>query len=1031
MLQNGYPFEVMDGDTGMVPVPWVHAVLRQLKEDIGDKTMYAISVLGIQSSGKSTLLNTMFGLDFAVSSGRCTRGVFMQLIKVTDPSLRCDYLLILDTEGIRASIYEKDRRSFENELATFAIGLGNITLLNIKGENTSEIEDFLQIAVHACLRLKMANKNIKMHQTCVFVHQNVCAHDAFVKLRDLRETLRYRLNKMVTDAARHEDRSDLYSFNQLIGFDIEKDVWYFPDLWQGEPPMATVTVGYSDKVSSLRKYILHNVAQSNRTRYSVTQTMVRIEDIWRGILMDDFVLSFRNGLEIQAYREMESFFQRLTWHPECEVDKFISTIVGEKIARCTNDDELESVCSKYSHQLGEKLADIFLISKDEWKDFVSKNSFKHLIEQYMDSRTLQLEEMEELLLQKGQTDIYRRTGCHKAFLLQKTKRETHMIELKNKANDLVTKCKTDELADSDLENHFDDMWNTWINGIKSVKEEHIMSIEKVVEKKMTDMFKSINPYLNTVIETTRNNRDNYRKMTRLVGSIDLIDIQNEHVTPVSSKDIFQKAYIMKCKQGALSTINILLKKIDTYISSLKTEYLLYNESHVKQVFMHLIESLNTNNSQINNYFLMTASLRAKLVVHVKMYISEVFTTLNDEYKEKNDMKKQMQSDKKTFFKYFLSLVKDKAVEVRMANLFLSKIEPFIVDTVKEKLPTDVVKMIIPDTFSTKYSLMIEIMTYLVRKSDFNEFRQYIDNSSVYALDWLTSYMNTNLFHAITEGKNEYTIAAETHIDRICAEILKSVSYATDQVIDNTNKNNDSKTNISAWSTDFEEHLSQSLKITEGTFRNDNDDEIKNFCNYKTLIVDGIKILMQEIKFLFQSQNEQNVRWTESPYKRVFNKLWGCHEQCPFCKESCQKSADHLTEKHSCIQHRPPAVWGVRKVQSQVMTWMPCNCLVYSDDTFRCGASNFKCRKSGTCEGSDDSETYHPYREYNTLIPNWLIEPSPLNEPPEYWIWFISKYKNELCEAYNYKVYKDMQEWETITESEALLSLTRVSRSSEV
>ncbi|XP_071142102.1 interferon-induced very large GTPase 1-like [Mytilus edulis] len=229
MLQFGFPFEFMNGDTGMVPLQWVKAVLSQLKEDIGDQNVYVISVLGIQSSGKSTLLNTMCGLHFAVSAGRCTRGVFMQLIRVTDDTLPFNYLLILDTEGIRASL-DQTRRVFENELATFAIGLGNITILNIKGENTSEIENFLQIAVHACLRLKMVNKNLKMQQRCVFLHQNVDAHDADVRLKDDIDKLMHRLDEMVKYAALSEDRSDIFSFNQVIGIKPESDVRYFPNL---------------------------------------------------------------------------------------------------------------------------------------------------------------------------------------------------------------------------------------------------------------------------------------------------------------------------------------------------------------------------------------------------------------------------------------------------------------------------------------------------------------------------------------------------------------------------------------------------------------------------------------------------------------------------------------------------------------------------------------------------------------------------------------------------------------------------------
>ncbi|CAG2247146.1 unnamed protein product [Mytilus edulis] len=102
MLLNGQPFELMDGDTANVPLIWVKAVITELKNMIGDRKLLALSILGVQSSGKSTLLNTMFGVQFAVSAGRCTRGVFMQLVKVEKCSVPVDYIVVFDTEGLRA-----------------------------------------------------------------------------------------------------------------------------------------------------------------------------------------------------------------------------------------------------------------------------------------------------------------------------------------------------------------------------------------------------------------------------------------------------------------------------------------------------------------------------------------------------------------------------------------------------------------------------------------------------------------------------------------------------------------------------------------------------------------------------------------------------------------------------------------------------------------------------------------------------------------------------------------------------------------
>lgn len=61
----------MDGDLLEMP----RVLMKKLFENDTDKAL-VITILGPQSSGKSTLLNFLFGCDFATSIGRCTRGVY-------------------------------------------------------------------------------------------------------------------------------------------------------------------------------------------------------------------------------------------------------------------------------------------------------------------------------------------------------------------------------------------------------------------------------------------------------------------------------------------------------------------------------------------------------------------------------------------------------------------------------------------------------------------------------------------------------------------------------------------------------------------------------------------------------------------------------------------------------------------------------------------------------------------------------------------------------------------------------------------
>ena len=71
------------------------------------------------------MLNIAIGLQFNISSGRCTRGAFIQLLSLDeDFKLETNYSYVLVHEGLHApGHYPKDTLEHENELAMFVIGL--------------------------------------------------------------------------------------------------------------------------------------------------------------------------------------------------------------------------------------------------------------------------------------------------------------------------------------------------------------------------------------------------------------------------------------------------------------------------------------------------------------------------------------------------------------------------------------------------------------------------------------------------------------------------------------------------------------------------------------------------------------------------------------------------------------------------------------------------------------------------------------------------------------------------------------------
>lgn len=404
MLLNGHSFEIMDGDVANVPLIWVKAVLTELKKLIGDRKLLVLSILGVQSSGKSTLLNAMFGLQFSVSAGRCTRGVFMQLVRVEKCSVPVDFIVVIDTEGLRAPKLAHQKYSHDNELATFVIGLGDITIINIKGENTAEVQDVLQIAVHAFLRLKLANSRINLKQSCIFIHQNVPASDANNKTVEGRQKFLETLDEMTKVAADQENIANIHSFSQVIDFDCNKDVCYLSDLWNGDPPMAPVNPGYSKRVNEIRNTMLYKLASVRETYLTITETISRIDDLWKGIIKDDFIFSFRNSLELKAYNSMERKYQELSWKLEKFVTEFVSEAKSE-LNFCSNEEDFANTIQKVFTLLSKKVYNQVDELNNELVFFVDSNSLKDIMIQWKQKKQINLRNFAKELIARQKSGI--------------------------------------------------------------------------------------------------------------------------------------------------------------------------------------------------------------------------------------------------------------------------------------------------------------------------------------------------------------------------------------------------------------------------------------------------------------------------------------------------------------------------------------------------------------------------------------------------------------------------------------------------
>ncbi|GAB1292507.1 Interferon-induced very large GTPase 1 [Apodemus speciosus] len=457
LMVSGVPIELMDGDASYVPLKWVAAVFDKVSEKLGDKKIFVLSVLGLQNSGKSTLLHAMFGLQFSLGTRKYNQGAYMQLLKVEEifrEEVGFDFLLVVDSEGLKAPQPMNKAQSKENVLATFIIALGNLTLVNIWGPNLSEIQDVLQIAVHAFLRMKQLNTS----PGCLFVHQNteetIDTNQSLAKRQQLQE----KLDGMALAAARCEQCSDVHCFSDVIKFDIRTHIHYFAHLWEGNPPMAPPNPCYSHNVQQLKSRILKFAKEESRgSILKISEFKVLIWDLWKALVKENFIFRFKNTQEVVAVAKLETAYNAWTW----ELRNYVLDLQNKLIKQIWNEFAQEIPINSVECQVARKYEAI----KRELEKYFREDQDRDTLAPWRgkfedDLKTLKKELVVETI--KKCEDVINGKKIQDLIKVQKVKIEH---KLQEKIRDLSMSGKNTELHENELRDMFHKIWSENISTV--------------------------------------------------------------------------------------------------------------------------------------------------------------------------------------------------------------------------------------------------------------------------------------------------------------------------------------------------------------------------------------------------------------------------------------------------------------------------------------------------------------------------------------------------------------------------------------
>ncbi|XP_068574877.1 interferon-induced very large GTPase 1-like isoform X3 [Cebidichthys violaceus] len=1003
LMISGHPMELMDGDAGHVPLTWISGLLDEVIKKLGDKRVFVLSVLGVQSSGKSTMLNAMFGLQFAVSAGRCTKGAFMQLIEVSEEikkDFKFDYVLVVDTEGLRApELKSNTALQHNNELATFVVGLGNMTLINIFGENPADMQDILQIVVQAFMRMK----KIKLSPSCMFVHQNVAGIDAAEKNMDGKRRLQEKLDKMAQLAAK-EEVCDAECFNDIIAFDVQKDVKYFSHLLEGNPPMASTNPGYSDNVQELKTTILSKAKQS--AGITLSQFKSKIHDLWNALMNEQFVFSFKNTLEIAVYRKLEVQYGNWTW----TLRSNMLTIENGLYTKIENG-KLDKVERNHLHQesnktYGEiKKAMTTYFDDDRDKDMLVqwRGRFESKIKEFHNEQVTEVKrKLDEVIQQKNACRKLDKKTEFENKLLQKSKELAH--QLKDKAND-----------EEELKKQFNSVWSDLVRELtadtKPIKDINYEEDQSTVlqhlgiewslihESKISGRYKRIaevGDYGHYVSLTKHYDHENDQESDTRGQRNRLFEFVSEQTTKIKYS---WKGYFQHQEQQLIrSLIEDVEKQSLDAIMSKPVATRGYNPTYLQEVANNVKRKVSEFESK--RKYALKKEFTVDLLLYVFHSAGRWLSESHMKFKENNDAHSYVESKKMQYYNIFRSFCKGSSSAVVLGQLICDKLKSSTVEAVCNKTAIDLageMRCSFPAFNGNRLNLEKHLLKSLAEKEDFNGFITYIRHPRSQAETYIREEVQKYIF---TEQRRKAMSMLKKNVDDINTLVSQALYEATETV--KTHRGDPDM-----WMEEFSSLLKDEL--TFNTICCQNFSDINNFDFLKEEIQKGLVSVIKEVSRL-SLDNMKKFRM--KPDEILIDQLCNCcWVTCPFCAAVCTNTINDHKEDHSVPFHRSVAVNGMHVRNSVELCIEFCTTSIASDGSFY---------------PTQDSEVLIPYKTYRTAGPNfanWAITPD--GSKLEYWKWFVSRFEKNLEDHYGLKFQDNGQipsEWKTHSNEQAIKSL---------
>ena len=978
-FKEGTAIEIMDGDALHVPVEWLKAVLTSI-EDQCRSTLFKVSVLGAQGCGKSTLLNTVFGLNVPVKNReRCTRGTYLHLLKLDESlekELHCSYVAVIDSAGLVCRS-KADSSDYDIELSTFVMGVSDLTLF-IKKDEGSEVLGVLSLTIHMLLRMNIVGE----HKECKFIHQNMGEVDTVTKIAREVDAFVGELNEKTLTAAKDADQSDRYKkFTDVLHYDPGKDDTYVPGLWTGAPPMGRASYDYSKTLQKLKTEIIRSIANSvvfkHRKFCTFLQLSNRLSELWQAINCENFVL-FKNVLAVEAHKKLTKVFSDeqlavkrgiddMTKQEKQFIENEIKMNHSNKPVKQLVESSINEIHNNIIVKVGaieEKILHYFRCGG--CSNCSSSVTNRHLLVNNEKEFRDEIQSLKRTLIKELNSSMGK---FEKQMTTEKQIHELSIemdTKLKRKVNEAIRSEKSTDLSKVELEQIFDKLWDEATGDI-------LQSDKEVYQEE------DIQAMVQMTIRSLLGSED-HLYMQSLTGSKKGIARNKPgkvtfKVVPIKHMKLILRRWDDCFAKITDNDVQRLQKMTDSIISDTRKHYqnnspggTQFHQMYVEELFVGVLDQIKN----IKDERFKTAFMYKVDVLHcVETMAVEGFTKMHNNYVKQKSSREAILAEKKESYRdmFILNMGYDN-VAVSFCNNILNEI---ILRNVDEALGCvdllQELKSNLSEIFCDIKSVQAAVMVEMFWERKFIKYIEYIAN------------YEASVKRKIDKECVQYFVRDKKYKE-LGQKVLERVANNILQAIDSTMESNCStKTFMRTFFSNIEY-----LKIHPNEISAYLDQDVLDKKQFKEKVHQQLNGRLRDA--IRKRINSWNV---EAKLKRMkltdflFTELGGCNSTCPFCAVPCDAhSGGRTMGNHSASLHRPVALYGYTWADTGKFMTGDCRSNVALDHVFLHG----------------NPEIRTAYKKYQTVYPDWTIQPETDPDVEKYWQWVFAEYSKEFSKYYS-------------------------------